>query len=268
MKKNIAFFITHKTLNFENAEMTFGGFSRQECDNSFDILYVYNSHEEELPNDSLLELATEFNLNRVFKEIKIFPYDNSTHKSLGGDINCIRKFCKNTYDSEDRVLIIKSDTILSVNFFDDVLNKLPENGPVYFVAPFICAKRRVDNDTIIEYTKRNSYIKSDEITFFVEDQYQSRDNDFLNRPGIDVTSESILFTSCYVIRDFSCHFLSIALFDSVSIENKSWGGVWFSELAPYFIQTDRSFVVHKYHDIISENRLTDREGPVKAWLNS
>lgn len=268
MKKNITFFITHKTLNFENAELTFGGFSRQDCDKSFDILYIYNSHEEELSNESLLELADKLNLYRVFKEIKIFPYDNSTHKSLGGDISCIREFCKSTYSSEDRVLIIKSDTILSINFFDDVLNKLPESGPVYFVAPFICAKRRVDNDTIIEYTKRKEYIKSDEITFFVEDQYQSQDNDFFNRPGIDVTSESILFTSCYVIRDFSCHFLSIGLFDLVRIQNQSWGGVWFSELTPHFIQTDRSFVVHKYHDVISENRTTDREGPVKIWLQS
>lgn len=268
MKKNIAFFITHKTLNFENAELTFGGFSRQECDKSFDILYIYNSHEEELSNDSLLELADKFNLNRVFKEIQIFPYDNSTPKTLGADISCIREFCKNTYQSEDRVLIIKSDTILSVNFFDDVLNKLPESGPVYFVAPFICAKRRVDNDTIIEYTKRKEYIKSDEITFFVEDQYQSQDNDFFNRSGVDVTDESILFTSCYVIRDFSCHFLSIGIFDYVRIQSQSWGGVWFSELTPYFIETNRSFVVHKYHDVISENRLTDREGPVKIWLQS
>jgi len=80
MKKNIAFFITHKTLNFENAEMTFGGFARQECDKSFDSLYIYNSHEDELPNESLLDLADKFNLKRLFKEIKIFPYIGTTHK--------------------------------------------------------------------------------------------------------------------------------------------------------------------------------------------
>ncbi len=268
MRKNIAFFITHKTLNFENAEMTFGGFSRQECDKSFDTLYIYNSHEDELSNESLLNLADKFNLKRIFKEIKIFPYIGTTHKSLGGDISSIKDFCKSNLDSDDRVLIIKSDTIPSVNFFDDILNRLPQNGPVYFVAPFICAKRRVGDDMIAEYSKRTSYIKSDEITFFVEDQYQSQDNDFTNRDGVDVTSESILFTSCYVIRDFSCHFLSVSLFDSVRIENKSWGGVWFSALTDYFVPTDRSFVIHKYHDIVSENREIDREGPVKIWLES
>lgn len=266
--KNIVFYITHKTLSLEHAELTFGSFGNQNCNNSFDHLYIYNSHEDELPNEDLTFLSKKYNLEKFFKQIHIFPYNNGTHKSLGADIHTIKEFCKNNFNVEDRVLIVKSDTVLSVNFFDDVLNNLPKDRPVYFVAPFICAKKRVSNDTIIEYSKRTSYIKSDEITFFVEDQYQSDNNDFKERPGIDVTSESILFTSCYVIRDFSCHFLSISLFDLVRIENKSWGGVWFSNLTPYFIPTNRSFVIHKYHSIISDNRQTDREGPVKIWLES
>lgn len=266
--KHIAFYITHKTLNVEHAELTFGGISRQECDTAFDTLYIYNSHSDELPNEILLNLAQKYNLQKLFKEILIFPYDTFTHKSLGGDINAIREFCVTNFNPTDRVLIIKSDTIPSVNFFDDILNQLPQDRPVYFVAPFICAKKRVSNDDIIEYSKRKSYTRSDEITFFVEDQYQSHHNDFTERDGVDVTSPSILFTSCYVIRDFSCHFLSVSLFDSILIQHKSWGGVWFSQLTPYFIPTERSFVIHKYHDIISENRSTDREGPVKDWLLS
>lgn len=268
MRKNIVFYITHKTLNVEHAELTFGGFSRQECDKSFDTLYIYNSHSDELPNQVLLELADKYELKRFFKEITIFPYDSSTAKSLAGDISAIREFSKGNFDAEDRILIIKSDTIPSVNYFDDVLNKLSQDRPVYFVAPFICAKKRVTNQEIIEYSKRKTYIKSDDITFFVEDQYQSHHNDFSEREGVDVTSPNILFTSCYVIRDFSCHFLSVGLLDLISIQNKSWGGVWFSQLTPYFIATDRSFVIHKFHDIISENRTTDREGPVKLWLES
>lgn len=265
--KNIVFFITHKTLDLEHAELTFNSFSRQNTSKMFDALYIYNSHQHELPNNLLFELVEKYNLKKFFNEIVEYPYNASTHKSLGADVNEIREYCKNTFDRNDRVLLIKSDTILSINYFDDILNIISEEY-IYFVAPFICAKKRVSNALITEYSKRTSYVKSDEITFFVEDQYQSNNNDFYDRTDVDVTDESILFTSCYVIRDFSCHFLSVALFDLISIQYKSWGGVWFSNLVPYFIDTDKSFVIHKYHEILSENRETDREGPVKIWLNS
>jgi hypothetical protein len=266
--KNVVFFITHKTLDLEHAELTFGSFERQKCDMMFDSIYIYNSHENELSNDILLGLTEKYNLKKLFKEILIFPYDVNTHKSLGGDINLIKQFCKKTLDLNDRVLLIKSDTVLSINFFDDILNELAENIPIYYVAPFICAKQRVPNETIIEYSKRDMYVKSDDITFFVEDEYQSNDNDFNNRTNVDVTDNEILFTSCYVIRDFSCHFLTVSLMDLIRIENQSWGGVWFSNLVPYFIKTQRSFVIHKYHDIVSENRNEHRGGPVHQWLNS
>jgi len=265
--KRIAFFITHKTLGLNHAEMTFGGISRQECDGQFDELYIYNSHSDELSNDDLLDLYTKYDLGRFFKEVKIFPYISSTPKTLGADISAIKAFCNNNFSLWDHVLIIKSDTIPSVNFFDDIFN-LPTDRSVYFVAPFICAKKRVSDEDIIEYTKRKTFIRSDEITFFVEDQHQSTNNDFNERDGLDVTSNQILFTSCYVIRDFSCHYFSMSLFDRVRINSQSWGGVWFSALEPYFHPTDRSFVIHKFHDIVSENRSTDREGPVKLWLDS
>jgi hypothetical protein len=265
--KNILFFITHKTLNEEHAELSFKSISNQNYNKTFDVMYIYNTHSNELSNQYLLNLVEKYNLYKFFNKIEIFPYDESTHKSLGADIFTIKEFCKSNFDENDRILLLKSDTILSVNFFDDILDKLSSDRPIYFVAPFICAKRRVSNEIIMEYSKRTEYIQSDDITFFVEDRYQSNNNDFKHR-NIDVTDHSILFTACYVIRDFSCHFLSIKLFDLVRITNQSWGGVWFSALEPYFIETDRSFVIHKYHDIISENRSEDRGGSVKDWLNS
>ena len=103
---------------------------------------------------------------------------------------------------------------------------------------------------------------------FRSDQYQSQNNDFNNRDGVNITDDSIKFTSCYVIRDFSCHFLSVGLMNRINIEHKTWGGVNFQALAEHFIPTNRCFVIHKYHDIISENRQNDREGPVSEWLRS
>jgi hypothetical protein len=266
--KNVIFFITHKTLGIEHAEACFYSLSKQEnvpC--KFDALYIYNTHQDELSNDILLNLYEKFNLNEFFTEIKIFNYNSSTEKALGADISVIRNYVMQNYVQEDRVLLLKSDCLLSKNYFNDILS-LPADIPAYFVAPFICAKERIPDTEIFEYISRDLYIPSDDITFFVEDQFGSNNNDFFNRPGVNVTDNSIKFTSCYVIRDFSCHFLSVGLFDFVNIAVQSWGGVNFSALFDYFTGTGRSFVVHKYHGIISENRTNDREGPVVSWLKS
>jgi hypothetical protein len=266
--KSIIFFITHKTLGVEYATACFYSLSKQEnVSGKFDTLYIYNTHQDELSNDTLIDLYEKFNLNTFFGEIKLFDYNPNTEKALGADISTIRNYVTKNYVKEDRVLLLKSDCLLSKNYFNDILS-LPVDIPVYFVAPFICAKERIPDTEIFEYISRSSYIQSDNITFFVEDQIGSSNNDFNNRPGVNVTDNNIKFTSCYVIRDFSCHFLSVGLFDFVHIAVQSWGGVNFSSLFNYFIGTDRSFVVHKYHSIVSENRVTDREGPVVSWLKS
>lgn len=265
--KNVVYWMTHKTLDLEHAILSFQGIANQKCDSQFDELIIYNSHSNELSNTQLLDLFTKLELSKFFKTVSIFPYKEETHKSLGGDINAIKQHAQATLNDEDRVLLMKSDSVLSVNYFDEILNKLP-NKQVYFVAPFVCAKKRITNEEILSYSQRDRFVRSDKITFFVEDQYGSQNNDFYQRPGIEVTDEHIKFTSCYVIRDFSCHFLSVNLLPFINISQQSWGGVNFSNLSPHFIATDRCFVVHKYHDIVSENRSNDREGPVKDWLNS
>lgn len=265
--KRVAFFITHKTLTVEHADLTFHSFAMQDTNEKFDRLYLYNTHEYELTNEVLTELFYKYNLFDKFTELSIFPYDKNTDKSLGGDINAIKEYAKTNYNRQDRILIIKSDSLLSKNYFKTIFS-IPNDEMVYFVAPFICAKKRIPNSEILEYIERDKFIRSDDITFFVEDYNQSNDNDFFNRPGVNVTDDQIKFTSCYVIRDFSCHYMSVGLLDRIFITNQSWGGVKFDNLVSFFYQTDDCFVVHKYHDIESENRSGDREGPVKDWLNS
>lgn len=267
--KKIVFFITHKTLSKEHANATFWSISNQiiESTEKFDTLYLYNTHQEELENSFLIELYEKYNLQRLFNEIKIFDYDENTPKALGADIANIGNYALQNYSSEDRILLLKSDCVLSKNYFNDILS-LNENQQIYFVAPFICAKERISDQEIFEYAKRDKFISSDDITFFVEDQTNSSNNDFNNRPGVNVTDENIKFTSCYVIGDFSCHYMSISLLPKLIVQIQSWGGVKFYNLISYFVGTDKSFVIHKFHNIISENRTTDREGPVREWLNS
>lgn len=265
--KNVIFFITHKTLNMEHAELSLGSIAMQQTTKQFDTLYIYNSHSNELSNTLLIELCDRLNIGRVVKEIIIYDYDPTTNKSLGADVYNIKHFMLNNFNRNDRVLLLKSDTLLSKNFFEQALSIAPEDL-TYFVAPFICAKKRVPNEEIVKYSQRDNFIASDEITFFVEDENQSQQNDFHTRPEVDVTDQSIEFTSCYVIRDFSCHYINVGLLERISISDQSWGGVKFDRLVPFFKKTDKCFTIHKYHDIISVNRNTDREGPVAVWLNS
>lgn len=266
--KNIVVFITHKTLLEDHANCTFFSMALQSVPSNkkFDCLYIYNTHQEELSNKYLFELFNYYKLINYFNEIKILNNENKT-SSLGEDILYINNFFISNYDKNDRVLFLKSDCILSKNYFEEILN-IEKEKSVYFVAPFICAKSRISNQEILYYSQRDKFIKSDECTFFVEDQKRTNDNDFNNRTNLSIYDEKIKFTSCYVIRDFSCHFISINLLDKINIQIKSWGGCNFSNLVDFFIETDKCFVIHKYHDIISENRLENREGPVHSWLNS
>ena len=265
--KHILFYIIHKTLTLEHCDLTFKSISSQCCNKKFDYMYIYNSCYDEIPNESILLLYEEYNLNLFFDCLKIFPYDSSTHKSLGGDINAICSYVKNNYEHDDRILFLKSDCILSKNYFKEIFN-IQSSEPIYFTAPFINAKKRVPNNEIIEYSIREKYIPYDEITFFVEDRYQSNNNCFHNRKYLNVNDECIKFFSCYVIRDWSCHLITVSLLDLLNINNQSWGGVSLSKLEPYFINTDNCFVIHKYHNIQSQNCNKKREGPVEEWMNS
>jgi len=265
--KNIVFFITHTTLSYEHADLVFYTFSQQKTDKKFDILYIYNSHQSELSNDLLLKLFNKYNLNKFFDEVKLFSYDDNTPKTLAGDIDSIRNYVKEKYHENDRILLIKSDTMLSVNYFDTILNIKSDNF-IYFVSPFVLAKKRILHEKIINYCKRENFIKSDDITFFCQDDRYQNNDDFYNRPNIKVTDRQIEFISCYAIEDFSCHFLSVGLFKFVKTVQLSWSGTNWSNLKQYFVQSERCFALHVYHPIVSQNRSSDREGTIKVWLDT
>lgn len=269
--KQVVVFITHKTLELEHCRLCLESLSQQSLHSQFkfDTFYIYNTHQDEISNELIYQYFEKYNLGRFFESVDEIPYDTERSlKCLGQDVLNIRSFLNSKYDTYDRALLLKSDILLSTNYFQDI-SDLPQDRSIYFVAPFICAKKRIPNSVILNYISRKHYVKSDDITFFVEDQFQSTHNDFYERTdGKSVTDESILFTSCYVIRDWTCHYFTLEVLDKLEPRLQSWGGVGLQNIVPYFVGTDRSFVVHKYHGIISENRENDREGPVREWLDS
>lgn len=263
--KNIIFFITHKTLSFEHAIATFTSLSNQNSKIKFDKIYIYNTHPEEISNVDIQNLFYEKRLNDKINEIAIFEYDNSTPKNLGGDLTAIKNYVVENYHENDRILILKSDILLSKNYFETVLN-LPE-GDILFTSPFVCAKQRVKDEEMFEYITREKFIRSDTITFYVEGTDAEEHTDFNTRDNI-ITDNIIKFFSCNVKDDFSCHFLNVNVLCRVTIKCQDWGGVNFNSLRCYVKNSDNCFTLHKYHSIVSDNRSNDREGPVELWLRS
>jgi hypothetical protein len=260
---NIIFFITHTTLNIEHANLVFKSLSKQKNPIKFDKIYIYNSHQHELPNSVLIDEYKKHNIDFI-NEIREFNY-KETSKTLGSDIIQIRNYCLSNYKSSDKVLILKSDILVSKNLFNDFTNI--QSQSFIFTPPFICAKKRVSNDIIFDYLNRDKFIKSDDITFFVEDENNSNDNDFYNRT-IDITNQQILFFSTTGKSDFSCHYLTLDNLDKISISIQEWGGCNFNQLRSKWLSTDNGFTVHKYHRVLSENCNKDRQGPVETWLLS
>lgn len=268
--KNIFFFITHTTLDLSHADIVFESISKQSIQSQFfDVMYLYNTHQNELSNEDLITLFQKYNLNKFIKELRIFDYPKNLPKKLTYDISCIRDFCSKNH-AEDRILILKSDTAISKNYFKDLSCVASDNSnPLLIIAPFVCAKQRVEREKILKYCDREKFIESDDITFFTEDENGNENSDFKNRKDINIKDKKIEFFSCRAVRfGFTSVFADSKLLNNIRLEDTNWGGTDFYNLLSYYKRINNSFVVHIYHGIISENRDRDREGPVKEWMES
>ena len=268
------FFITHATLDLEHVEYVFHSIYKQSLGKKlfnkefFETLWIYNTHDHELSNNDIVVLYNKYQLSRYFGEIKIFDYSRKTPKKLVADILNIRNYCSSYYHPNDRILILKSDTCISKNFFKEI-SELPKDKPVAFFAPYVCAKKRISKPDILEYCQRETFVESDDITFFTEDENGPENSDFYKRPDTSITDEKIKFFACRVIKvGFSSIFCDVELLNRIDLEDLDWGGTNFHNLMPYYIRSKDSFIVHMYHDIVSDNINRDREGPVSGWLNS
>lgn len=264
--KNILVFITHSTLELDHAEMCLEHLGKSYDPLIFDNMYIYNSHQKKLSNEKIEELIQHYNINRICKTIEFFPYIESTPKTLGHDCVSIFNFLQqNNYSLTDRVLLLKSDIMLSINFLNEIKRKQNSLGYTFILTPpFITAKERVSNDSIREYCSRKSIVLSDDKTFFDEDS-EGKQTDHGKKDPMD---KQIEFISCTGKIDFSCHYFSLDISLIMTIHSKTWGGINFESCKKFWIGTEDSFTVHKYHSIVSENRLEEREGPIEKYFKS
>lgn len=219
--KNILFFITS---NFDHVEMCLEHLGRSYDPLIFDEMYIYNSHQEELSNDSILDLTKKYNINSICKTIKIFPYDNTI-------IDCDSIFnylIDNYYLHDDRILLLKSDIIVSVNFLNELKNIQNSLDEKFILSPiFISPKEKLTNKEI------RNIISSDEIVFNEKDEKISP------------------FSS------FFCHYFSLLTIWDMNISENT-DDINFLNCKEYWICTTYSFVVHKsYSGYEKEEQETD-----------
>jgi hypothetical protein len=265
MVKSILFFITHSTLNLDHAKMCLYHLSLSNINTIvFDEMYIYNTHSDELSNESILELIREYNISKLCGEIKIFEYDTNTQKKLSYDIYSISLFCQKNYNKNDRILLLKSDIMISVNLLSDLCNV--ESDSFIFTPPFVTAKSRVTNKEIIDYTRRTKFVKSDNITFYNESNVEDINlTDHITKRTPN--DNDVFFISCECKINFSCHYLTCDIFKDIEFHDKDCGNVCFEESRNRWISSNNSFTVHKYHSIVSKNRGEEREISLHTYLN-
>ena len=265
--KEVIVFITHKTLGREHAYATFKSLAMSVDPPEIDDFVIYNSHEDDLPTNDILELFQSFEIGYI-RNVVVFPYDKNTPKTLASDINAVMQYMNIHYGPDDRVLLLKSDILLSRNFLNETKKFAGNTGDFMFVAPLFNAKQGVSDLDIFEFIQLPYAIMSSEEIFFMEDETRSADTDFRNRPEVDMTDKTIKFISCRVKRDFSCHYMPVKSMRMIGLQNKTWGGSSFASLDAVWVGAYKSFTVHKYHSIKSENRAEERPGEWGMWLAS
>lgn len=261
----VIFFITHHTLTLDHAQVTALSLRNSVDPVTFDHLYIYNTHQEEISNDTLREL-----LDLPFVEnIREFPNDlYPVGKSLVCDITAIVGFCAQNYRPTDSVLLLKSDCLLSVNYLNDI-RKLEGLTSYVYTVPFIVAKKRVTNEELIQYSQRKLAILSDEETFFNENESLTPENDHRDRRGESPLDQKIKYISCTCKRDFSCHYMTVDNLMTIATRpGANWGGCWLENSRPKWIGSSKAFSLHKYHDIVSASRPNPREGTIEEYMLS
>lgn len=232
--KKILFFMTHSTLTLNHADICLKSLSLS-CDPIyFDSMYIYNTHQNELSNETIHKMCESYKLYDFIEKIVDFPKDISGSKTLGSDIKNIFDFCKKMYDNEDHIFLLKSDCMISKNLLKEI-GEIIKNKSQFIITPsFINAKARLSDEQILTYIKRETCVLSDDITFLIEGDALTPMKD--ERTNISPHSNSIQFISCTGKSDYSCHYLTVDLCSKVNIKNASWGGVNFDAVRDYWVE--------------------------------
>lgn len=285
----ICYFNTHATLDKKHADICFNSLANQSVDYKFDIMYIYNTHPQELPNNTLLNLIDKYRLRHHFDKIEILS--KSDGKTLGQDMLYLTSHCKEINPS--RVLMLKSDYGVSHNFMKGL--ELIDASTVeqfIFTAPTANAKEFVEKPEIMEYLTRQEFVPSDKITWYFGSDYEDslgthefrylkdvwhgdpEDLGIALRNHAKPTDPRVRFVAHSVRSDFNCHYFDGKTFSEIDFQGsnpeRTWNlSFWGIQAAQRiqnipFVDTPGAFVVHLFHSIVGPNREDPREDDNKT----
>lgn len=281
---NTCIFTTHTTLDLEHADYSLKSLlNLQTKDILWDNFIIYNTHEHEVSNDELVTLIKKYDTKKYIQNIFIFPYNpKENKKNLLQDI-------RNWYDiglslnlqsTPGKILWLKSDYCVSNNFNQIFLEH--KNDNFMWSLPTLGAKQKISYKDILTKLTLPKFTPFDFETY-----YRGGDNPNNDIPNEEISPNgemdyhpSINYVSHNYVYDFNLHVISndtleigrkIAYHPSVFDMNSTWGGphnLFFGlkNSGVNFSGEFRAYGIHMFHEIISENRLKDREDNRKLHI--
>ena len=287
----VCYFNTHATLDRWHADICFDSLANQSVDYKFDVMYIYNTHPHELPNDTLLSLIEQYRLRHHFDKIEILP--KSDGKTLGQDMLYLTSHCAEV--KPDKVLMLKSDYGISKNFMrglDMIDNSVEKGDQFIFTAPTANAKEYIEKDEIMRYLMRADFAPRCDMTWYFGSDYADSLGTHEFRYLKDVwhgdpedlgkalricekpTDPSVRFVSHTIRSDFNCHYFDGKTFSEIDFQgsnpertwNLSFWGIQAAQRVQNipFVDTPGAFVVHLFHSIVGPNRKEPREDDNKT----
>lgn len=258
-------FLTHTTLTPRHAALCFSGLVNQ-TEQIWDRLILYNSHQGELPNQYIIDLAREMGLSIP---IEIFPYNEESPKTLVADVLNLREYARG-FDDRDTILVIKSEYVLSRGF-NAAVKGLDNSTRYLWCLPGTNAKQFVTDEEIMEYQAKMNFVYVDDKTYYRgSDLFSPKEE---NGPVVDGlrlrdTDYRIHFVSHRANLDWGVHVMPAMVWKDFPAHHKrinwSWGGLAQSLSHCHrsgmakFLDIDSAFAIHVFHEIISKNRVGDR----------
>lgn len=271
---------THNSLTIEHAKACFQSLLRDQTDDyRWDNFIVYNTHPDELPNSTIVELLNSYNERGFIQNIIVYPYDQTSLKTLIVDVKNQLQYAVDSglHTTTGWTLLLKSEYRLSHNF-NEVLNQNTGETKKQWGLPIYNAKADITwNQGIINrrlslpkwvpndfesFCDRNEPLPETYPLVPVPAPYSHGVGDLNN-----IYNRSVNFISCWSPLDYNVHVftndvLTIAndaAKNSMDRDETSHGGaeglfIKMRSNGVPLLSEARAYAVHLFHDITFRNQ--------------
>lgn len=281
---NNCIFTTHHTLDEKHAEMSIRSLFDQTERLVWDNFVVYNTHEDELSNDFIVNLLIPYINSGLIENASVFEYKSGMYpKTLTQDtINHFDIILGNEIYRPGKTLLLKSDYCVSRNF-NETMRKMKVSNNIWSL-PIYNAKEKVSDDEVLELLKMDVFKPVFEGVYYRGGTNHPHTPGTMDNPYLEMTFDgskdtdpSVRFVSHNIQNDYNLHVFTndtiricSQICKQVYNPNSTWGGahdlfnVAWNQAGIERETLIDAFGVHMYHGIISPNRTQDRTDPRKV----